>query len=370
MMSISPLKSASNAAQYYLDEENTQELPDTTLEKDASDNYYLKEQAQGENTFWHGKLAIDAGLLGKPVEQKTLESVLSGHLGDETIKGKRENKHRPGLDLTFSAPKGISTLALVGGETRLIEAHDNAVKFVLDQIEKDVAQVKVTHEKGVQEFENTESMAFAVVRHKTSRENDPQMHSHVLTANMTRDNEGQLRTLASTIKQQGGVINGSGERIYNFQKYYTALYQSHLAKDAQALGFQMRGVGNGQFEVDGVPQVVLEAFSTRKQQIDQQALDFGDSQAARDTAALDTRKPKTHESDASLNARWQQTVRDKGFLPETLVQNALNVAKHEHTFIIAIMSCEAFNSSACKLCSAAMSPSPSIVVHNETVMEK
>ena len=31
--------------------------------------------------FWHGKLAIEAGLAGKPVEQATLESVLSGNLG-------------------------------------------------------------------------------------------------------------------------------------------------------------------------------------------------------------------------------------------------------------------------------------------------
>ncbi|MFM2623537.1 conjugative transfer relaxase/helicase TraI [Vibrio owensii] len=331
MMSISPLKSVSNASQYYLGEENTQELPDTSLEKDASDNYYLKEQAQGDNTFWHGKLTIDAGLLGKPVEQKTLESVLSGHLGDETIKGKRED-HKSGFDLTFSAPKSISVLALAGGDTRLIEAHNNAVKFTLTQLEKDVAQVTSINEEGVREFNNTESMAFAVVRHKTSRENDPQLHSHALGANMTHDKEGQLRTLASTIKQQGGVINGSGERIYNFQKYYGMLYQSHLAKDAQALGLQMRGIGHGQFEVDGVPQVVLEAFSTRSQQIEQQTLDLGfDSRAAKDTAALDTRKSKTHESDASLNARWQQTVRDKGFQPETLVQDALNVAKREHT---------------------------------------
>ncbi|MFA0072119.1 conjugative transfer relaxase/helicase TraI [Vibrio cyclitrophicus] len=330
MMSISPLKSASNASQYYLAEENTKDLPDTALEKDTNDNYYLKEQTQGENTFWHGKLAEEAGLLGKPVDQKTLESVLSGHLGDETIKGKRENSHRSGIDLTFSAPKSISTLALVGGDTRLIKAHDKAVKLTLSQIEKDVAQVKVTHEKGVQEFENTESMAFAVVRHKTSRENDPQLHSHALAANMTRDKEGELRALASAIKQKGGVINGSGDRIYNFQKYYTALYQSQLAKASEDIGYQMRGIGNGQFDVEGVPQVLNDAFSTRKQQIDQQALDFGDSQAARDTAALDTRKTKTHESDASLNTRWQQTVIDKGFKPEALVQNALSVAKREH----------------------------------------
>ncbi|MEZ9531721.1 relaxase domain-containing protein, partial [Vibrio sp. 10N.286.51.F4] len=80
--------------------------------------------------------------------------------------------------------------------------------------------------EGAREFHNTYSMIFAVVRHKTSRENDPQVHSHALAANMTRDQEGKLRTLASSLKQKGGVINGTGERIYNFQKYYGILYQS------------------------------------------------------------------------------------------------------------------------------------------------
>ncbi|MGR5527504.1 conjugative transfer relaxase/helicase TraI [Vibrio maritimus] len=331
MMSISPLKSASGASQYYLSEENTQALPDLSLEKDNNDNYYLKEQAQGDNTFWYGKLAEEADLLGKPVEQKTLESVLSGHLGNETIKGKRENAHRSGLDLTFSAPKGISTLALVGGDTRLIEAHINAVKFVLNEIEKDAAQVKVTHEKGVQSFENTGNMAFAVIPHKTSRENDPQVHAHVLTANMTRDKEGELRALATAIKQKGGVINGTGDRIYNFQKYYGMLYQSQLAKDCQELGFQMQSLGNGQFDVKGVPQIVTDAFSTRSQQIKQQTLDLGyDSRAAKDAAALDTRKSKTFENEETLNARWQQTVRNNGVKPEELVQNAQNLPKQKY----------------------------------------
>ncbi|ENM5739403.1 conjugative transfer relaxase/helicase TraI [Vibrio mimicus] len=329
MLSISPLKSASDAAKYYLSEETPKDLPDVCLEKDAGDNYYLKEKDQGENTFWYGQLAKEAGLLGKPVDQATLESVLSGHLGDETIKGKRE-KHKSGFDLTFSAPKSVSVLALVGGDTRLIEAHNNAVRFTLSQLEKDVAQATNINQEGTREFINTESMIFAVVRHKTSRENDPQIHSHALAANMTRDREGALRTLASTLKQKGGVINGTGERIYNFQKYYTALYQSQLAKDAQALGFQMRGVGNGQFEVVGVPQVLIDAFSTRNQQINQQALNFGDSQAAKDVAALDTRKAKTYESDATLNARWQQTVIDKGFRPEALESNAKQMCKREH----------------------------------------
>ncbi len=72
MMSISPLKSASGAAKYYLNEENTQETPDISLEKDSNDNYYLKENSPNENTFWHGQLAEEAGLLGKPVDQKNV----------------------------------------------------------------------------------------------------------------------------------------------------------------------------------------------------------------------------------------------------------------------------------------------------------
>lgn len=332
MMSISPLKSASSAAKYYLGEENPKDLPDMSLEKDG-DNYYLKEQSQDNHTFWHGKLAEEAGLLGKPVEEKTLESVLSGTLNGETIQGKRQH-HKSGFDLTFSAPKNASILALVGGDTRLIEAHNNAVKFALSELEKDVAQVKVTHEKGVQEFENTDSMIFAVVRHKTSRNNDPQIHSHALAANMTRDQEGELRALASCLKQKGGVINGTGERIYNFQKYYGALYQSQFAKESQELGFSIKGLGNAQFDIDGVPESLHKAFSTRKQQIDQQVLEFGhDSRAAKDVAALDTRQSKTYHSDATLNHKWQQTVKGQGLDPTLLVKQSLETPQKNENAI-------------------------------------
>ncbi|MFM2661516.1 conjugative transfer relaxase/helicase TraI [Vibrio chagasii] len=330
MMSISPLKSASGAAKYYLNEENTPNTLDTSLEKDSNDNYYLKESSTDDNSFWHGQLAEEAGLIGKPVDQKTLESVLSGHLGNETIKGKRGD-HKCGFDLTFSAPKRLSTLALVGGDTRLIDAHNYAVKFALSQLETDAAQAVSINKEGGREFNNTENMAFAVVRHKTSRENDPQLHSHALTANMTRDKEGQLRTLASSLKQKGGVINGTGERIYNFQKYYGILYQSQLAKEVIELGYTTRALGNGQFDVEGVPQVLIDTFSTRSQQIEQQTLDLGfESRAAKDVANLDTRKSKTYESEATLNAHWQQTVRNEGHKPEELVKNALGITPQEH----------------------------------------
>jgi conjugative relaxase-like TrwC/TraI family protein len=45
------------------------------------------------------------------------------------------NKHRPGYDLTFSAPKSVSMLAMLGGDKRLIDAHNRAVTVALRQVE-------------------------------------------------------------------------------------------------------------------------------------------------------------------------------------------------------------------------------------------
>jgi conjugative relaxase-like TrwC/TraI family protein len=45
------------------------------------------------------------------------------------------NKHRPGYDLTFSAPKSVSMLAMLGGDKRLIDAHNRAVTVALNQVE-------------------------------------------------------------------------------------------------------------------------------------------------------------------------------------------------------------------------------------------
>ncbi|MEZ9336200.1 relaxase domain-containing protein, partial [Vibrio sp. 10N.222.49.F1] len=65
---------------------------------------------------------------------------------------------------------------------------------------------------------------------------------------------------------------------------------------------------------------ILDASSTRKQQIDQRTLDLGfDSRASKDVANLDTRKSKTYQSSDSLNKQWQSTVKEQGYEPAELV---------------------------------------------------
>lgn len=312
MLSITPIASASNATNYYLNDEKSLNLKEVELKQDAT-NYYLKEKSNEPNTQWFGKLADEQGLSGKEIVDKTLQEVLSGELQGETVHGRRQ-KHKSGFDLTFSAPKSASILALVGGDTRLIDAHIKAVKYTLQQLEKDTAQVKVTNpDTHKTEFENTEKLLFGLVTHKTSRAGEPALHTHVLMPNMTRDSDGNLRALASCLKQSGDEVNGTSERIYRDQKYYTALYQSTYAKLDQDLGYTPKSVGNAMFELKEVPEALRQSFSTRSQQIKEKIAELGvDSQKTRDFAAKNTRQEKTHTDETELTASWQSKTREQG----------------------------------------------------------
>ena len=74
--------------------------------------------------------------------------MLTGEVPDGTAHrlGRRivggEIHHRPGRDLTFSAPKSVSLAALVGGDERIVDAHDRAVKKSLDWFENNAAETR------------------------------------------------------------------------------------------------------------------------------------------------------------------------------------------------------------------------------------
>ena len=96
------------------------------------DGYYAKDDpAHREASAWAGKGAADLGLSG-PVDPGVFKAVLEGKVPGGPRLGRPGKDggihHRPGRDLTFSAPKSVSLLALVGGATRAsIKAHDRAV---------------------------------------------------------------------------------------------------------------------------------------------------------------------------------------------------------------------------------------------------
>ena len=173
--------------------------------------------------------------------------------------GATQSQARHLYDFTFSAPKSVSVMAILGGDTRLREAHTEAVAVALAELE-DYASARV-RQGGANSDRRTSNLAVAVYDHDTSRELDPQLHTHAVAANMTFDGvEGKWKALQA-----------SG--IYERRAYLTEVYRNALAAHVLRLGYDIdsrrdhRGRDNG-FEIRGVPEELLTRFSQRSRQRD------------------------------------------------------------------------------------------------------
>lgn len=233
-----------------------------------SDYYDEHRRVQGE---WQGHGAELLGLRGN-VSRARFEAVREG-LHPETGEflrprqsadrvnrdGNEQSKARSLYDLTFSAPKSISVQAMVGGDERLIAAHDKAVREALTEAENySAARVRLD---GANENRTTGNWIVAAYRHDTSRELDPQLHTHAVTANLTYDGvEGRWKALQA-----------SG--LYERRAYLTEVYRNALAQEVRGLGYDIeqrrdsRGHDLG-FEIRGVAGELLQRYSQRSAQRD------------------------------------------------------------------------------------------------------
>ena len=168
------------------------------------DGYYAKDDAEHrEASGWAGKGAEELGLKG-PVDPATFRAVLEGKVpdGSGTELGRRgkdgEILHRPGRDLTLSAPKSVSLAALVGGDARVVDAHDRAVARTLAWFEKNVAETRMKDpDTGRMVRTGDQKTVVATFRHDTSRNLDPALHTHAVIANMVQGGDGKWRSMAN-----------------------------------------------------------------------------------------------------------------------------------------------------------------------------
>lgn len=161
--------------------------------------------------------------------------------------------HRGGVDATFSAPKSISIAALIGGNKQLIEAHNKAVEYALNQLEEKTAGTRVNSgERRV--FQNTNNLIAAKFNHGTSREGDPQLHTHCVIFNMTQRKDGAWRSFYSDV-------------LFENSKLLGVVYQNKLAELTQKLGYEIETKSNGTFEISGYSEELVLSFSKRRTQV-------------------------------------------------------------------------------------------------------
>lgn len=289
MMSVAPVASAGEAAGYYSN----------------SDNYYFLGSLQ---SLWMGEGAKALGLEGN-VRGDDLTAVLEGRLPDGSRLGKEVNGkhiHRPGHDLTFSAPKSVSILALIGNDKEMVEAHNHAVRVAAGYVEK-LISARDTKD-GVTSILHTGRMVAAAYTHDTSRNLDPQLHTHLLIANMT-EYAGKWKALATDYIHNAGFI----ETVMKHQVTLGKIYRSALRERVEALGHEVEEVGkHGMWEIKGVPEDVRDEYSSRGREI-QGAVGAEATLRSRDVAAKDTRRAKVDPSRMRLMERWLGQMKEKGF---------------------------------------------------------
>lgn len=206
----------------------------------------------------HGQLCAALGLAeGAKITDEAFGRIASNHhaLTNEKLTERMAAGRRAGYDATFNAPKSVSIQAFLGGDDRLLAAHETAVTEALRELE-----AHACHQAGRgvnKRYVASGAIAAAVFRHGESRALDPHLHSHAFIFNVTRSDSkgGRLLALESS-------------NIFERTKYLTEVYRNVLAREVQKLGYQIERRPNG-FELAGVSPDLLERFSKRAQQRDQ-----------------------------------------------------------------------------------------------------
>ena len=306
MLSIGAVSSPSQGVSYY-----------------ERDGYYAKDDpAHREASAWIGGGAEALGLSGS-VDPDLFKNVLAGKVPDGTGRqlGRKDKEgnihHRPGRDLTFSAPKSVSLAALIGGDRRIVTAHDAAVKRTLSWAESHAVETRMKDpETGRMVRIGGQKTVVAAFRHDTSRNLDPQLHTHAVLANMVRGEDGKWRTMAN-------------ERLYASKMLLGALYRSELARELETLGYRIgKTHADGRFEIAGVPRKAVEAFSTRRAEIEAATAGRGLGDHAADPrlaerAALMTRSHKRDVDKQALHESWLKQAAALGFDARSLAAGAV-----------------------------------------------
>ena len=228
--------------------------------------------------------------------------------------------HRPGRDLTLSAPKSVSIAAPVGGDARIVDAHDRAVRAALAWVEANAAETRVRDpQTGRMVRARGQEIVAAAFRHDASRNLDPQLHTHAVLANMVRSDDGRWRAMAN-------------EGLYERQKLVGMLYRNELARSLTELGYGVEKThADGRFEIAGVSREVIEAFSTRRAEIEAAMAERGlgapgENPRIAERAALMTRAAKRDVDRGALRGVWERQAADLGFDARGLVQGAASKA--------------------------------------------
>ncbi len=235
----------------------------TYLSQHLRKNDYWAEGEKAVLGEWIGQGVEALGLAG-PVTEKPFELLRQNRhpLTGEPLTA-RDNANRIAFfDIQFSAPKDVSVLATVGGDSRIRDAFEESVKITLKEMER-YAAVRERRGRAAasEEYRLTGNYVGALFFHDTSRDLDPQLHAHAVLANATWSAE---RKEWLALKQN---------EMMRASPYLRQVLYRELAGRLRSLGYEPYEMNSTGFSVRGVEHL-RERFSKRARHIQQLAAEF------------------------------------------------------------------------------------------------
>ncbi len=232
----------------------------------CNDYYAENEKVVG---YWHGKLAEEFGIIGNEIAADEFLKIQENEnpwRGGKLTPAVRKGSSRF-FDFQCSAQKSVSIMAVVMNDHRLSEAHSECVKEALTEMEKFVScRIRKGFFRNSEKLEVTGSLIAGLYNHDASRALDPQIHTHCVVANVTWcESEQRYKAL-------------SEYEILKAIRYCGKFYQNTMAKRIQELGYEIelkrtdRGIEG--FEIKGVDNELLERYSRRRAEIEQEIEKF------------------------------------------------------------------------------------------------
>jgi conjugative relaxase-like TrwC/TraI family protein len=274
--------------------------------------YYIEYAVEGSERpgEWMGEGAKQLGLIGQ-IEPAALHNLFKGLHPDGSRQLvrldaiRKDLDHAPAWDLCLSPPKDVSLVAALFDDLKekVDLCQRRAVGAAVEYAEKEAAFVR--RGSGGARLEKAK-LVIAAFEHHTSRNDDPQKHTHLLVLNAAAHSDGFGTIVSKFIYDKQTAI----------QNVYLATLAAELKKE---LGVTIEAVEPKPFEpgeafnIAGVPDSLRKLMSSRRAEILSFRNKFGITTArGMERANHATRREKTHLPPSVLRPAWKKTAETVG----------------------------------------------------------
>jgi conjugative relaxase-like TrwC/TraI family protein len=289
------------------------------------EEYYTRELATDHEAYlsghgespgrWYGAGATTLGLEGE-ASVAGFQAMFEGrHPDTGELLGRPHGRNAvPAFDVVLRPTKSVSILYGLGDAATgraVLQAHHAGVAEAVAYLDEHLGTRR--GHGGVQHVSGQGLLAVGF-DHRTSREGDPLLHTHLVVANRVQGPDGRWTAL-------------DGRDLYRHRLAADAIYRASYQRElVRTLGVEWTAAdGHGNRELQGVSEELVRWFSKRTDQIDLEVERLEASGRERTPrlvkwAVHATRRAKEHEAPDTLYGRWRTEAAERGVDPDALVR--------------------------------------------------